>query len=90
MLHITVITLQNCIKFEAVPHPPFSPALSLSDFRLFTALKKYLKKKSHFQHMMEKFKLLWEQPEKFYSDRFQNLAQCGWCFIEQEGDDVEK
>jgi transposase len=31
------------IRFEGVPHPPYSPHLAPSDFWLFAALKKHLK-----------------------------------------------
>ncbi|CEF59935.1 Hypothetical protein SRAE_X000167800 [Strongyloides ratti] len=45
--HVSRITLQklNELKFETLPHPPYSPNLSPTDFYFFKQLDQFLKKK---------------------------------------------
>ena len=74
------------IRFEVVPHPPYSLDLTPSDLWLLRALKKHLRGKHCTCAVTAKW--FWEQPNKFYSSGFEKLVQC-WQHIKQEGDYVE-
>jgi histone-lysine N-methyltransferase SETMAR len=78
----------NSIRFEVVPHPPYSPYLAPSDFWLFGALKKHLKG-NHFTCEEEVqatvAKRFQEQPEKFYTKGFQKLVSAGGIVSNERG-----
>jgi hypothetical protein len=82
--HISVATsaVINSIEFEVVPHPP----------GLVDALKKHVKGNHFICHdevQAAMAKLFKKQPEKFYTNGFEELFQCWWYYIKREGDYVE-
>ena len=81
------------LKFTVVPHPPYSPDLSQSDFWLFPKLKETLKGQ-HFSSDAEVGaavrKWISSQPETFFMDGMnkwiERLKKC----VAVNGDCVEK
>jgi [histone H3]-lysine36 N-dimethyltransferase SETMAR len=59
------------LKWEQLPHPPYSPDLAPSDFHLFRSLSNYLKGKQ-FNDNNELELSLWvffeSKPKSFYED----------------------
>mgnify|MGYP003415101186 FL=1 len=81
------------LKFEVLPHPPYSPDLAPCDFWLFPELKKYLKG-IHFESDDELkravetwFKM---QPLEFFANGFQKWVSRWRKCIDLNGDYVEK
>jgi hypothetical protein len=70
--------LKEDIRFQVVPHPSYSSDFIPSDFWLFVALTKHLKG-IHFTHDAEvqaaMGKWFQEEPEEFYTDRFEKIVQ---------------
>jgi histone-lysine N-methyltransferase SETMAR len=83
--HAATSAAVESIGFEIVPHPPYRPDLALSDFWLFTALKKHLKS-NHFRcdNEVQAATAKWfcEQPDKFYTNGFKKLVQHSQCCVE--------
>lgn len=77
----TTVVKEN-IRFQVVPHPSYSSDLEMSNFWLFVALMKHLKE-IHFTHdakvQADIRKWFQEEPQEFYSDRFEKPGQC-WQF----------
>ena len=66
--HIAQTEAQSC-DYEILPHPPYSPDLTLSDFHLFPTMKFFLKSRcfSHDETLISEVKLwLVMQPADFY------------------------
>jgi hypothetical protein len=79
---VATSTAINSIGFEVVPHPP----------GLLGALKKHVEGNHftcHDEVQAATTKWFQKQPEKFYTDGFEELFQ-RWCpYIKREGDYVE-
>jgi histone-lysine N-methyltransferase SETMAR len=81
------------LKFTVIPHPPYSPDLTPSDFRLFTKLKETLKG----QHFLSEAefeaavcKWISIQPEIFFMDGMNKwIGRLKKC-VGVNGDCVEK
>jgi len=81
------------LKFTLVPHPPYSPDLAPSDFRLFPKLKETLKGQ-HFsldaKAEADAHKWINSKPDTFFMDRMnkwiERLKKC----VAVNGDYVEK
>lgn len=77
-LHISKTTLQmlNELKFETLPHPPYSPHLASTDFFFFKNLDQFLKDKIFNDE--ESIKIVFEafiasREAKFYSNGMKKL-----------------
>jgi len=71
------LVMTDSITLEIVSHPPYGLDLTPSDFWLFAVLKKHLKR-IHFtceEVQAAMGKCFQEQPEAFYSGRFERLVQ---------------
>jgi len=81
------------LRWEILPHPPYSPDLAPSDFHLFGPLKEGLRGK-HFQSNEEVKnqvrKWLRDQPKEFYAKGIYKLAERWDKCISVAGDYVEK
>lgn len=85
-----VETIQN-LKFEVLPHPPYSPDLIPCDFHAFGPLREALH--GHWFGSDEKVKEVmctWirEQPKLFFSDGIRKLVDC-LNFVELPGDGLK-
>jgi histone-lysine N-methyltransferase SETMAR len=80
-------------NFPVLPHTPYTPDLTPSDFHLFPKLKEHLKGQCFSFHEAVKSavrKWFQKQNTNFLKDGFQKLVQ-RWCkCIEVRGDFVEK
>jgi hypothetical protein len=79
------LVVKETIRFQVVPHPCYSSDLVPSDLWLFVALMKHLKG-IHFIRDAEEQAVMgkWfqEEPDEFYSDRFEKLVHCWQLGIE--------
>jgi len=83
----------QCLDFSVLLHPPYSPDLASSDFRLFPKLKEHLKGQRFSCDKEVKSavrKWFQKQNTNFFKDGFQKLVQHWWKCIEVHGDFVEK
>ena len=88
----TVDTLQK-LNFEILAHPPYSPYLAPSDYRLFGPLKEALsgRRFTSDQELKEAVHAwLAAQPKTFFSEGIKKLVQRWKKCIEKQGDYVEK
>ena len=88
----TIETLQK-LKFEVLAHPPCSPDLAPSDYRLFGPLKEALRgcQFTSEQELKEAVHAwLTAQPKKFFSEGIKKLVQRWKKCIGKLGDYVEK
>ena len=83
--------LKNCIEivFQILPHPPYSPDLSPSDFYLFSPLKSCLIGKTfdsseQLQNHLQQF--IDTKSSKFFRDGIQKLPKRWKKCIDHEGD----
>jgi hypothetical protein len=88
----TTMVKEN-ITFKFVPHPSYNPDLVLFDFWLFVALMEHLKG-IHFtcdaDVQAARGKWFQEEPEEFYSYRFEKPVHCWQLGIDREADYLEK
>jgi histone-lysine N-methyltransferase SETMAR len=81
------------LKWELLPHPPYSPDLAPSDYHLFGELKKPLRG-IHFDSLKAVQKAVnnWvsSTPEKFFENGLKKLIKHWYKCIELKGDYVEK
>ncbi|EFN63457.1 Histone-lysine N-methyltransferase SETMAR, partial [Camponotus floridanus] len=83
----------NELKFELLPHPPYSPDLAPSDFFLFPNLKKYLggkKYKSNAEVENAVNQYFSGLDNQFFSDGLKGWEKRWTKCIELQGDYVEK
>ena len=90
--HRTTCTLQQ-LGWEVLPHPPFSPDLTPSDFHLFGPLKEFLRGQ-HFStdDEVKQAVLGWfsRTDKSFYAEAFQALVKRWGKCINAAGEYVEK
>ena len=90
--HHTMCTLQQ-LSWEVLPHPPYSPDLTPSDFHLFGPLKKYLGGQ-HFStdDEVKQAVLGWfsHTNKSFYAEAFQALIKRWDKCINVAGEHGEK
>ena len=83
----------NELKFELLPHAPYSPDLAPSDYILFPNLKKWLsgQKCSNNEEVMSTVNGFFEEQESSYYKKGIELIEHRWekC-IDLKGDSVEK
>jgi histone-lysine N-methyltransferase SETMAR len=88
----TVATIQD-LSFECLPHPPYSPNLTPSDFHVFGPLKEAMGGKS-FRSDEEVQQVVHEwvhsQPKDFYSRGIHALPKHWNTCMEHNGDYIEK
>jgi histone-lysine N-methyltransferase SETMAR len=90
--HATVAKIKD-LRFECLPHPPYSPDLAPSDYHVFGALKEELsgrKFKSDEEVQAAVHDWLQRQPKDFFSRGIQALVKRWNTCIERSGDYVEK
>lgn len=88
----TVATITD-LKFECLPHPPYSPDLAPSDFHLFGPLKEAMGgRKFHSDEEVRNAVHEWlrRRPKAFFSAGIQALPKRWRTCIERGGDYVEK
>lgn len=81
------------LKFETLPHPPYSPDLAPCDFYLFPNLKRYLKgnKFSSDDEVREAVQAwLRSKNSEYFADGMRKLVHRWECCIALAGDYVEK
>jgi histone-lysine N-methyltransferase SETMAR len=90
--HSTVATIHD-LSFECLPHLPYSPDLTPSDFHVFGPLKEAMGGKS-FRSDEEVQQAVYEwlhsQPKDFFSRGIHALPKCWNTCMECNGDYVEK
>jgi len=88
----TVATIQD-LPFECLPHPPYSPDLTPSDFHVFGPLQEAMGGKS-FRSDEEVQQAVYEwlhsQPKDFFSRGIHALPKRWNTCMERNGDYVEK
>jgi len=88
----TVLTIKE-LRFECIPHPPYSSDLAPSDFHVFGPLKDALSGKQFWDDdevwlvMLEWLRI---HPKEFFSRGIYTLVKCWHKCIELEGDYVEQ
>jgi len=90
--HSTVATIQD-LSFECLPHPPYSPDLTPSDFRVFGPLKEVMGGKtfrSDEEVRQAVHEWLRSQPKAFFSRGIHALPKCWNTCMERNGDYIEK
>jgi len=88
----TVETLQK-LKFEALAHPPYSPDLAPSDYRLFGPLKEALRgRRFTSDQELKEAEHAWitAQTKTLFSEGREKLVLRWKKCIEKQGDYVEK
>lgn len=88
----TVATIQD-LKFECLPHPPYSPDLAPSDYHVFGPLKGALggkKFQSNDEVIQAVHEWLCRRPKEFFSSGIQALPKRWRMCIERNGAYVEK
>ena len=83
----------NDLRFELLPHPPYSPDLAPSDFYLFADLKKMLQGKrfSSDGEVIAATKAYCEAKDKsFYNKGIESLGNCWNDCSAMEGDYVDE
>jgi len=88
----TVATIQD-LSFECLPHPPYSPDLDPSDFRVFGPLKeamggKYFRSDEEVQQAVHEWPS--SQPKYFFSRDIHALPKRWNTCMVRNGDYVEK
>jgi transposase len=81
-------TIQK-LKWNVLPHPPYSPDLAPSDYHLFGSLKEHLGGKrfrNNEEVIQEVQEWLHLQPKDFFRELPDRWRKC----IANRGDDVEK
>jgi histone-lysine N-methyltransferase SETMAR len=86
-----MMMLRHIMKFEVLPHPPYSPDLVPSDFHLFGPLKESLRgcKFNLDDVQLAVHEWLRGQPQEFFSSGIQVLVSCWHKCIELQGNYVE-
>ena len=88
----TVATIQD-LSFECLPHPPYSPDLAPSDFRVFGSLKKTMGCKSFRSDekvQQAVHECLHSQPKEFFFRGMYALPKRWNTCMERNGDYIEK
>jgi hypothetical protein len=88
----TIDTSQN-LKFEVLPHPPYSPDLALCDFHASSPLTEALcgcRFGSREEAKEAVHTWIREQSKTFFSDRIRKLVDCYKKCVELQGHDFEK
>ena len=83
----------NDLRFELLPHPPYSPDLAPSDSYLFADLKKMLQGKrfNSDDEVIAATEAYFEAKDKsFYKKGIESLKKCWNDFIAMEGDYVDE
>lgn len=94
--HTSQKTLEaiNRLKFEVLPHPPYSPDLAPSDFSVFPALKSLLRGRIHASRASledtVRHVLLHEIPRQTFADAIDSMCKRWTKCINLRGDYVEK
>ena len=81
------------LRFELLPHPPYSPDLAPNDYFLFPNLKKWLGGKRFYfnDEIISQIKTYFEDLEKsYFLERIQKLNKRWTKCIELKGDYSEK
>jgi hypothetical protein len=81
------------LKYEILPHPPYSPDLAPSDFYLFGKLKDHLRcRHFHDDDTLKNVVTAWLESQEtvFYNEGIQKLKYCWAKCINLQGDYVEK
>ena len=81
------------MRFELLPHPPYSPDLAPSDYHLFPNMKKQLRGRVFNDDDETKaavMKVLEEFPAEFFKEGLQALAKRSEKCVLLNGDYVEK
>ncbi|KOC70402.1 Histone-lysine N-methyltransferase SETMAR [Habropoda laboriosa] len=76
--HVSQITVQklNSLKYETLPHPPYLPDLSLTDYHFFKHLNHFLNEKTFMnQETVENAfqQFIVTRPPNFYKNGIQKL-----------------
>jgi transposase len=85
-------TIQK-LKWNVLPHPPYSPDLAPSDYHLFGPLKEYLGRKrfcNNEEVIHDVRKWLHRQPKDFFLSGIRKLPDRWRKCIAKQGDYVEK
>ena len=88
--HIAQLTLQklNDLDFEILPHPPYSPDLSPTDYHIFKHLYRFLHQKqfatkSDIENVFKDF--LKSRTPDFFCDGINNLISCWQKCLDAHG-----
>ena len=87
------MTAIESLRFQVIPHPPYSPDLAPCDFFLFPKLKEHLKgtKFNSDEEVKAEIKRWFNaQPEEFYLNGISKLVNRWQKCIALEGSYVEK
>jgi hypothetical protein len=77
-----------CLGFQCLDHPPYFPDLALSDYHLFTGLKKQLKG-HHFSSLLPRRPGWTDNLLNFFLSGLQKLERWVKKYIELRGEYVE-
>jgi hypothetical protein len=80
------------MRFECLPHPPYSPVLAPSDYHIFGPLKEAIRGKTFRsdEEVQEADEWLRTRPKEFFSRGIQALVKRWRTCIESNGGYVEK
>jgi hypothetical protein len=80
------------LKWDVLPHPPYSPDLAPSDYHLFGPMKGFLGGKRFWNNDVIAAVQSWlhEQPKTFFETGIKKLPECWHKCIAVNGDYIEK
>ncbi|XP_052823209.1 histone-lysine N-methyltransferase SETMAR-like [Octopus bimaculoides] len=88
--HVAQLTLQklNELGYETLPHPPYSPDLSPTDYHFFKYLdnflrEKYLKHQDDVKHAFNDF--ITTRTQDFYATGMNKLVSCWQKCVDSDG-----
>ncbi|KOC61913.1 Histone-lysine N-methyltransferase SETMAR [Habropoda laboriosa] len=83
--HVSQITVQklNELGYETLPHPPYSPDLSPTDYHLFNHLENFLREKHSAENAFEEF--IDSRTPEFYNTGIKKLVLRWQKCIESNG-----